>query len=107
MKKFIIAVGALVSMGIASAAVEPFKAQRTMQCGDVYELNANLAKNFGEKPVMRFSRVNTNGNVMIIIFLNKETGTSTIVEAVADGTSCILTEGENMSISKDLIGESM
>jgi hypothetical protein len=97
MKK-IIAIAALTLSVGAHSAIQPFTGQRTLNCGDVYELSNNLKNDYGETPMMKFDRANSEGQVKIIIFVNPEKGTTTIVEAIRDGSSCIITEGENMGI---------
>ena len=98
MKKFITA----FLFGIFSLnaiAIDPFTIERTLKCGDIEDLAVNLERDFGETPMLKFIRTGSNNTVAIIVFINAEKGTTTIVEATRNGESCILTEGENMGMA--------
>ena len=97
MKKLIGTVLLAVS-AITQAEIKPFNLERTMKCGDFEDLVYNLQNQFQEQPVMKFKRTGSDGKVAIVFFINFESGTTTVVEVIENGTSCILTEGENMGV---------
>jgi hypothetical protein len=101
-KLFILFMLTFLSFSVFSEEkIKPFKIKRVIECGDITDLAANLKENFNEVPTIRFFRTEQGVRVMILIFINEVKGTGTVVEAISDGTSCILTEGEEMGIVKD------
>lgn len=102
MKKLLLLAAMVAAPVFAREPIENFTIKKTLDCGDVYQLAENLKRDFGEEAVMRFDKRDSKGEVKIILFLNMKTGTSTIVEALHNGASCIITEGENMGIIAEI-----
>lgn len=102
MKKLFILLTVFLSFSVFSnERIKPFKIERTIECGHIADLASNLKENFQEVPTLRFFRMHEDKKIMILVFINENKGTGTVVEAVSDGTSCILTEGSEMGIFKD------
>jgi hypothetical protein len=98
MKKLLLIAAMVAAPVWARETIPNFTIKPVLDCGDIYQLAENLKKDFGELPMMKFEKTETNGDVKIIIFLNMKTRTATIVEALENGASCIITEGEKMSV---------
>ena len=65
---------------------------KVVACGES-SVVLNAIKGYEENPVMIFN--NTENGIQTIVFFNKETGSSTVVEAFPDNTiMCIIASGD-------------
>ena len=65
---------------------------KVVACGES-SVVLNAIKVYDEKPVMIFN--NAENGIQTIVFFNKETGSSTIIEAFSDGSlMCIIASGD-------------
>ena len=102
MKKLLLIASLVAGTAFAQGdSIAPFTLQRDMGCGDFYTLVENLSSKYGENAAMKFLKKGSDGDVLVVVFINFENGTSTIVETTRDGISCILTKGENMAVTSN------
>lgn len=89
MKKLIIA---LLFFPLAAFADTPFQSAKPVFCSSLVKIVSGLSDKFGESPVWQGQDADSKTTIML--FLNKKTGTWTLIEATSN-LACILSTGKN------------
>jgi DNA/RNA endonuclease YhcR with UshA esterase domain len=82
------------SATIIAADEKPVKIKREIICYPLDSLIASLKKQYGEEPMV-MGLVNKEKGIGMGLYINKETGTYTVIE-FTKGAACILSTGENV-----------
>jgi len=83
------------SATIIAADEKPVKIKRELTCYPLDALIASLKNKYGEEPMV-MGLVDRVKGIGTGLYINKETGTYTVIE-FAKGAACILSTGENVS----------
>lgn len=83
------------SSAIIAADEKPVKIKREITCFPIDTLLSGLKDQYGEEPMV-MGLVNKEKGVGMGLYLNKETGTYTVIE-FTKGAGCILSTGDSIS----------
>jgi hypothetical protein len=83
------------SATIIAADEKPVKIKREITCFPINSLIASLKDRYGEEPMV-MGLVDKTRGIGTGLYINKETGTYTVIEFTR-GAGCILSTGENVS----------
>ena len=95
MKALLLALSLVPSLTFADA----FNAQKPVVCDEIKKTMVTFEKQYGEKPTLVFKAKET----MIIITMNTENGSWTVLETQDDGVVCLLSSGEGYSMVSSLM----
>jgi hypothetical protein len=82
------------------SAVDFYETDYPIVCGKTKEVYERLANWYKEAPVMKFD---SDPGITTTIWINFETKTVSIISSHTNGTSCLVSGGENLTLLQKLI----
>lgn len=98
MKKLIVSVVAIVAISVVM--IQPSHSQGKAKCFKHDQLVAGLDRDFTE--VVKIRGLTGDGKKMMEIFVNKETGSWTVIMVQTNGAACPVATGKAFTILNDV-----